>query len=114
MLKLALVQTLFIAMAASTTGAEVQPPECQNSLSESHARAGWPQCISPHARPSDTRNYDGYYVGGGAPMRGGCRCPCEGTWGWDYVGLVPKLVDLGWWHGRHYQGGGGAYATDHK
>ena len=64
-------------------------------------------------RPN-TPNYCGYYVGGGAALHGQPRYPNEGTWGWDYVGLFPKRVALDWWHGAHPQGGGGAYATDHK
>ncbi len=39
--------------------------------------------------------------------------PDEGTWGWDYHGYcLPSRVILGWWHGRKYQGGEGAYSTD--
>ncbi len=75
-------------------------------------RAGCPQCISCIAAPSDTGHYVGYYVGGGAPCRGDYRCPWEGTWGWDYCGLiVPKHVALGWLHGRRSQGGLGSYET---
>jgi hypothetical protein len=86
----------------------------QETLCEGHARAGCPQVVSPCARLSDTPYYDGYYVGGGAAVHGQPRCPCEGTWGWDYAGLIPKFIGLTWWHGEHKQGSGGAYATDHK
>jgi hypothetical protein len=112
--KILLCLTMFLALAANACGGEERVPRCQESLYDSHARAGWPQCIAPHARSADTPNYNGYYVGGGAAFHGECRCPQEGTWGWDYVGILPKFVDLGWWHGRHAQGGGGSYATDHK
>ena len=61
-----------------------------------------------------TRAYDGYYVGGGAVHHGdGPRFPTDGTWGWDYFGRhFDRRVDLGWWHGRRYQAGGGKYTTD--
>lgn len=64
--------------------------------------------------PSDTGHYLGYHVGGGAghPRKAESRQPDEGTWGWDYQGLFPRRVMLGWWHGRRYQGGTGAYKTD--
>jgi hypothetical protein len=65
--------------------------------------------------PSDTGRYIGGYIGGGAVnlRRAEARTPDEGTWGWDYQGwLVPRRVILGWWHGRRYQGGSGAYKTD--
>jgi hypothetical protein len=76
-------------------------------------RAGHPLCISPHAAPSVTGNYSGYYVGGGSAHGGDARCPEEGTWGWDYVGgHLPRHVVLGWVHGRRDQGGTGAYKVD--
>jgi hypothetical protein len=75
-------------------------------------RAGYPEQVSPCARPSDTGRYTGYYVGGGAPCKGEDRTPDEGTWGWDYCGLCfPARIVLRWWHGR-CQGGTGAYKTD--
>lgn len=80
------------------------------------ARAGCPQCISPLAKPSESQHEFGYYVGGGARERSRCaeeRLPHEGIWGTDYAGiLIPKHVDLGWWHGRRAQGGTGSYPTD--
>ena len=79
-------------------------------------RAGDPQCISRLAKPTESPHEFGYYVGGGArerSRRGECRMPHEGVWGTDYSGvLIPKHVDLGWWHGRRAQGGTGSYATD--
>lgn len=78
-------------------------------------RAGCPQCISPLAKPTESPHEIGYYVGGGARERSRCgeeRRPHEGTWGTDYAGLlIPKRVELGWWHGRP-QGGTGSYRTD--
>jgi hypothetical protein len=79
-------------------------------------RAGCPQTISPLARPTESPHEIGYYVGGGARERsrhGEPRFAHEGVWGTDYAGvLIPKHVQLGWWHGRHAQGGTGAYRTD--
>jgi hypothetical protein len=78
-----------------------------------HCRAGWPQRIRHHAIPSVTSHYSVGYVGGGAPIGGGPRCPDEGTFGLDYSGILSSTrVWLNWWHGRHRQGGGGAYRTD--
>jgi hypothetical protein len=75
-------------------------------------RAGYPLEVSAVAMPSDTGHYAGYYVGGGAVLFGQRRCLGEGTWGWDYRGLVlPKRVRLRWWHGVCEQGGIGAYRT---
>ncbi|HEX5272339.1 MAG TPA: hypothetical protein VFW33_17700 [Gemmataceae bacterium] len=72
------------------------------------ARADEPApCCAPHARPvpgvawwarpSDTGRYVGYQVGGGCPWRGDGPGPDEGTWGWDYGGLlVHPHINLLW------------------
>jgi len=79
----------------------------------SQRRAGYPERIAWYAWPSNTRAYDGYYVGGGAAIGGSRRCANEGTWGWDYSGwLLPHRVLLYWTHGRLYQGGTGAYKVN--
>src|SRR5262249_3232137 len=76
-------------------------------------RAGCPAQVSPCAQPSDTGNYIGYQVGGGAPICGSGPCASDSTWGWDYEGhLLPSNVALGWWYGQKDQGGTGAYKTD--
>ena len=79
-------------------------------------RAGNPQCVSPLAKPGESPREFGYYVGGGArerSRRAECRHAHEGIWGTDYCGIIiPKHVDLGWWHGSRYQGGMGSYPTD--
>jgi hypothetical protein len=76
-------------------------------------RAGCPQRVAWYARPSESRAYTGYYVGGGSAVAGSYRCPNEGTWGWDYDGwLLPHRVLLSWSHGWRYQGGTGAYKVD--
>ena len=80
--------------------------------SDAHCRAGWPECLRPRAVPTDTGRYCGYAVGGGAVCFGEGRYLDEGTWGWDYTGIVlRKRVALDWWHGK-YQGGAGQYQTD--
>jgi hypothetical protein len=74
-----------------------------------------PPGIARWAIPSDTGRYVGYYVGGGCPryLRANPPGPDDGTWGWDYQGgFFRRNVILGWWHGRRYQGGTGAYKTD--
>jgi hypothetical protein len=79
-------------------------------------RAGDPQCVSPLAVPSESPHGVGYFVGGGARVKGWVgeeRRPNEGTWGTDYSGiLLHKKIDLRWSHGRRYQGGVGSYKTD--
>jgi hypothetical protein len=77
------------------------------------ARAGDPLCVSPHAAPTKTPAYEGYYVGGGRAFLGEPRRGEEGTWGWDYVGhRLPRRVALGWSHGRPERGGDATYAVD--
>lgn len=78
-----------------------------------HVRAGLSQSVRSHTIPSNTRNFYGYYVGGGAPYRGEGRRVDEGTYGWEYAGLIlPIRNALNWTHGRRHQGGGGTYKTD--
>jgi hypothetical protein len=78
-------------------------------------RSGFPRCLSPHAKPSRSPHAIGYYVGGGAIAgHGDPRQPHQGTWGYDDTGLPwhRGRVRLGWWNGRHSQGGRGSYRTD--
>jgi len=80
-----------------------------------HGVVDCPPAIARWAIPSNNHRYFGYWVGGGALSRRKGDAPAvdEGTWGWDYRGqLLPRRVDLLWWHGRRYQGGVGAYKTD--
>ncbi len=111
-LKLSFVVVVAMVVSGRYVGYGLSP--CPETPYEGHVRAGCPQVVSRCARPSDTPNNGGYYVGGGAAIHGQPRRPNEGTWGWDFCGLIPKWVALNWWHGKHWQGGGGAYATDHK
>ena len=82
---------------------------------DDHDRAGRLLETSPWAHPSDTGRYVGYQVGGGAVVGRRSHAPAshEGTWGWDYAGgLVKRRIIPGWWHGRRYQGGTGAYRAE--
>jgi hypothetical protein len=72
---------------------------------------------SRRARPTDDGRYVGYQVGGGATnaRKSDAPWPDEGTWGWDYRGvLIQRRVSLNWWHGRRVQGGVGAYETERR
>jgi hypothetical protein len=78
-----------------------------------HARAGCTMLVRPHAIPSNTPHYGFYYVGGSKALWGDCRQLDEGTFGWDYSGILfNKRVALTWTHGRRWGGGTGAYKTD--
>jgi hypothetical protein len=77
------------------------------------ARAGCPMLLRPRTQPSDTRSYGGYWIGGGQAIRGYCPNAEDGTFGWDYFGLLfTKRIDLHWSGGRKHQGGTGAYKSD--
>ncbi len=89
------------------------PPGCPRWIENTEARAGWPHCLSTHARPTYTPDYICYYVGGGSACGGCPRRVEEGTWGRDYLGCwLPRHVMLRWTHGHLYQGGTGAYDPD--
>jgi len=107
------IAILFIFIASGRCAEDTSTLRAETS-GESNVRAGCPRVVSRYARPSDTPNYRGYYVGGGAAVHGQPGSADEGTWGWDYGGVFPKWVALEWWHGAHKPGGSGAYATDHK
>jgi hypothetical protein len=78
-----------------------------------HARAGCAMNVRRFAIPSNTRHYGGYMVGGGLPVKGEGPFLDEGTFGWDYPGILfNKRIALNWSHGARYQGGTGAYRTD--
>jgi hypothetical protein len=93
---------------AGAVAADDIPPTAQPA-----SRACYSLPIAPWARPSNTPDYVGYYVGGGCAWRGEPRYPDEGTYGWDYEGCYfARRVWLLWCHGRRYQGGTGAYDSD--
>jgi len=78
-----------------------------------HEQAGCAMLIRRRAIPSNTRFYGGYWVGGGLPIKGNWPSAEEGTFGWDYFGMMfTKRIDLNWSHGQRYQGGSGRYKTD--
>lgn len=84
-----------------------------SAVEHTDRRAGGPRNVAPWAHPAPVRGYVGGYIGGGAAVKAEPRLASEGTWGWDYRGkFFPRRVLLGWWHGRKYQGGPGAYKTD--
>jgi hypothetical protein len=101
---------LSVAKVRATDSNELNPSSY--CLACRHLREGCPLCVACYALPSNTPRDTGYYVGGGAAFFGQRRCSDEGTWGWDYAGIVPKQIALNWWHGRRYQGGTGSYRTD--
>ena len=109
--------TLAVLAAISTPKASAQRLILRKSGSETpmqrHIRSGYLQRVAPWAQPSAGRNYAGYYVGGGVPIRGEGRYRDEGTWGWDYAPWY-SAVRLLWSHGRRYQDGGGQYEPDRK
>ncbi len=86
---------------------------CRHCRQHDLARAGCPQCVGHCAKPSYSRHYRGYYVGGGKTILGQAPKAGEGTWGWDYGGfLFPKRIALGWWHSKHQRYGDGSYRRD--
>ena len=63
---------------------------------------------------SYNEHYSGGYVGGGKALGGHGRCPQRRDLGMGLHAVPPDVLeDLPEWsHGRHYQGGTGAYETD--
>ena len=78
-----------------------------------HAQAGCAMQIRRFAIPSNTAHYGYYRVGGGVPILGDSPMLDEGTFGWDYSGILfNKRVALTWTHGRKFQGGTLGYKPD--
>jgi hypothetical protein len=101
---------LAVLLVAPSLAEPPHPEQESHSSAQTLERAGNPQVVAPYAKPSVTPAYVGYYVGGGSVCDGDPRYRWEGTWGWDYCGWhLHSVVALGWWHGRRYQGGTGAY-----
>lgn len=108
-------------LAPPAVARDLSPPmgrpatERQHFQGDPSTRAGSPQCLSRVARPTESPRETGYFVGGGArtgAARGEPRRVADGTWGTDYIGILfPKHVELGWWHGQRFQGGGLGYRT---
>jgi hypothetical protein len=75
-------------------------------------RTGWPSTVSRWARPSESADDVGYFVGGSRVCGGMPPGPQEGTWGWDYCGhFFSKRIMLGWGQ-RPHLGAPGTYKTD--
>jgi hypothetical protein len=108
-----LTLALLLGMTSAVQAADC--PHCGRAdcQIDHHERAGCPTCIRHFAIPSNTYKYSGGIVGGGAPLWGDLPYCDEGTWGWDYTGVIPKHVWLGWSH-KKYQAGGGKYDTDRR
>src|SRR4051812_42058379 len=67
------------------------PPGTPRTFDRTDERVGFARFLSPHAGPTNTPMFGGYYVGGGAVTHGDGRFPQEGTWGWDYFGhIIPR------------------------
>lgn len=99
----------------SSTGIAYQtiPPGNLNGTAQAFHRAGHPESLRRWAVPSDNRRYGSYYVGGGLPVRGTGRfIPQQGTWGWDYLGVIPKRVNLRWGHNPTAVRSEGSYRTE--
>jgi len=78
-----------------------------------HSQAGCAMLIRRRAIPSNTAHYGYYRVGGGVPLFGDGPALDEGTFGWDYSGILfNKRIALNWTHGRKYQSGTTGYKTD--
>ena len=88
-----LLSILVIAFTLVAAGrcAEEAPPPCRKRPAKAMFGPDVRRSSRTVRRPSDTPNYRGYYVGGGAAVHGQPRSANEGTWGWDYGGLLPKL-----------------------
>jgi len=103
--------TALLTLLALAIRAKPNPPDTEDD----YLRAGRPFEISRFARPADIGRSIGYYVGGGAlnRHRADPASTIDGTWGFDFTGgIFRRRVDLGWWHGRRFQAGSGAYKTD--
>src|SRR4029078_1927984 len=87
--------------------ADIPSQRCAAPCIDADTRAGNPRQISRWAQPSNTDDYVGYYVGGGAAKKGQARFVSEGTWGWDYCGTwLHRRVGLLWRHSDTGPSGG--------
>lgn len=94
------------------TAADNFPIRCPSE--RSCQRGERSQTVHRMALPAYNCRDCGYFVGGGLPVLGEGPCQYhEGTWGWDYAGILfNKRVALNWGHGSRHQGGTGAYKSD--
>jgi hypothetical protein len=110
-----LLAFLFAAPVAAFAADPVPADDAAARIEARRCRAGNPDCVAWYARCGYGRHYAAYYVGGGAPLCGGCtpvsgepRYVHEGTFGMDYAPWYSR-VNLAWYHGKQYQGGSGQY-----
>jgi hypothetical protein len=104
------IYSCLLALGANSIWAD--PPCASDHTME---RAGNPNTIGSWARPANSPNYTGGYVGGGCPFRGESRNPqTDGTWGWDYVGRPcnPQRIFINWCHCQSTHPKQGTYKTD--
>ena len=107
-----LVIALAVGVAACTMAGHARAGDATGNNGCLGCRPGYPPRVGALSAPSNTWHYGGYYVGGGTLFRGQPRYVNEGTWGWDYSGLLNhKWIVLDWSHGRRYRAGGGPYRT---
>jgi hypothetical protein len=111
---LAAVATLMALAVAVNAAEDDSVPLGSGCDDHTFQRAGYPDCISHCAKPGNTPEYCGYYVGGACVCRGGPPGPLHGTFGWDYCGChyAPHKVILGFCYACRYKGGVGSYRTD--
>jgi hypothetical protein len=100
-------------LAGAVRAEEASTAPCSEDPAHTMPKKGWPDHLSRLARPSESPQNVGYFVGGGSPRASADPpSPHEGTWGWDYkTRCINPRIMLNWWHNR-YQGGTGAYTTD--
>jgi hypothetical protein len=78
-------------------------------------QTGWANITKKHAKPTNTSEYGGYWVGGAGALKrkSSAPSPIEGTYGRDYFGKnIIRNVVLGWTTPEKVKGGTGKYATD--
>lgn len=94
------------------TAADNFPIRCPSPCASQRGERS--QTVRRMAVPAYNCRDGGYFVGGGIPVFGDGHCQYhEGTWGWDYGGILfNKRVALHWGHGSRHQGGTGAYKSD--
>jgi hypothetical protein len=101
---LPLIVALLIVLGAPRFGDAQEPCD----------RSGYQGRVAWFAVPSNSKGYAGYSLGGSKAIRGSEPRSEEGTWGWDYRGIIPSRVMLRWNRGEYHEGSGGTYRVDGK
>ena len=113
---------LALGLLAGTLLAEDAPPPAaapapaaESKAPPEPCRRNAVPCVASWAVPSFNDKECGYYIGGGCAFRG-CSDPGTGmgTWGWDYLGCIPRKIVLKYCPNCRYQGGTGAYQTQRE